>query len=309
MRPVAALLLLYSFAACSGTPSRSGLAEPIRVREGVFHQGSLVGGDAPSQVTAFEYANGIISWEQAGKSLVGRTTADAYAVAIRFLDLGTGSWVVPVGAIDPTANGERIWSLTADFGRDIPPGPQRLQLVPIAENGVAGRETQFEICVLSDLPDNLATCDSSRSPPAAVVSLVWDSEVDLDLVVQTPEGKIVDWRHPSTVLATGGRIDSGALKGPTVGILNRNSNADCVIDSIRREDLVWQGTPLPGTWKVYANLFSACGQPAVSFRAAVYRVGAAGGLVEDQQAAGQLGALAANGGTRLGLLLLEVAFP
>ncbi len=37
------------------------------------------------------------------------------------------------------------------------------------------------------------------------------------------------------------------------------------------ENLVWQTTPLPGRYQVFASLYASCGKPAVRFRAVLYQ--------------------------------------
>jgi hypothetical protein len=304
----AAALLALALAACEALPSLSGLREPIRVREGTFHSGPLPSADdlsAPGpRVTAFENANAIVRWRQGGKALHGRATVDTYSIGIQLAGLGTGHWIVPVGAIDPTAMGERVWGMTLDLGSDIPLGLHPVELVAIDESSTAGPVASFPFCVVGDVPDNLNACDPTRPRPNAIISLTWDTDVDLDLVVQTPDGKTVDARHPTTAVPVNGRITPEALRAPNLGVLDRNSNADCHLDSIRRESLVWQGAPAPGIWSVYANLFSACGHGAVSFRVTVYRDGEV-----TQEASGNLLDLAANGGSQLGLHVLDVELP
>ena len=41
-----------------------------------------------------------------------------------------------------------------------------------------------------NVPDNGATCDPNAALPDTIVSLVWSTDVDLDLIAVTPEGKV-----------------------------------------------------------------------------------------------------------------------
>src|SRR5262249_21741946 len=113
----------------------------------------------------------------------------------------------------------------------------------------------------------LNACDHTIPPPQAVLSLHWDTDADLDLVVITPDGKTVDPKHPTTATGT----DGGVTVDPNVdGVFDHDSNGNCVIDGLRREDLVWQQKPLSGEYYVYTDMFSACGQPAARFTVTLY---------------------------------------
>lgn len=318
--------IILSFAAllvsaCTGVPSTVGLEEPIRIREGAHHEGPLPGSplsdggmpDAPS-ITSIDTPNAVLTIGQAGKVLSGRTSTDAYAVAVAFLDLGSAHYVLPVGAPDPTNGGEFSFIATADFGRDIPPGLHTIGFVAIDAAGRAGTQATLSVCVLPDVPDNFNACDPSTfSPPDTVISLAWSNDVDLDLIVVTPEGKVVSAKRPSTFAVDGGAVPSSALSSPQTGILTRDSNGQCVLDGVRRESLVFQGAPPPGTYRVYANLFASCDRLSTDFRLAVYRsTGAADGgtsLARTDLATGNLLAIQANGGAALGTLVSSITFP
>lgn len=191
-------------AGCSGDPQRVGVTEPFTVRNGAFKEGALPGappsdaGAVEPAITALESAGALVSTAQAGKVYLGRATAQTWSVGVRLDDAGTGWWSVPVGGADPSFGGELTWQFTADFGGDITPGLHRLRFVAIDGAGHAGSQRDLRVCVLPPVPDNLHACDPTIAPPAAVVSLSWDTDADLDLIVVTPDGKVVDARHPTT---------------------------------------------------------------------------------------------------------------
>ncbi len=303
-------------AACTGTPSVLGLQEPIRVRNGTFVAGELPGDpfDAAAPITdpaitLIETANNVVRVGQAGKRISGRASIDAIAVGIAFAGLGSGYWVAPVGPPDPAAGNEYTWTLDASIGWDLPLGPQAIELVAIGEHGVAGRQARTSVCVRPDLLDNFTSCDPSLAPPDTVLALSWDADVDLDLLVRTPSGKLVDPSHPSTVAHQ--PVTAADLAADHVGILDRDSNVNCTIDGINREALVWQTAPEPGTYEVYAELADACGQGAVRFTATLYRAQPAGDgtsqLVEISHQDGRLLGAAADGGRGPGLFLFQLA--
>lgn len=300
-------LALLALTACTGETAELALGEPIRVRGGTFISGPLPSGASPTTITFVQLESNEVRLGQAGKAVAGRASTDAVAVGIAFEDLGTGYWVSPVGPRDPTANNEFTWSLDTSVGWDLPLGPAVLDVVAIDAAGHAGAQYAIPVCVRPDLLDGGSTCSSSAQPPDTVLALEWDQDVDLDLLVATPEGKLVGPSQPTTI-GHAPPITTAELSAPGVGILDRDSNADCRIDGINREALVWKTAPAPGPYVVYANLASACGtSAAVTFRATVYR-NDGGHLVETQHQEGRLLASAANGGRGPGLFLLQLAF-
>ena len=115
MRPDREITLLISaiasLAACTGVDPDRGLDEPLRVSGAAFEQGELPGEpplaegappDAPKadpHVTLIESVNNVFAPGQTGKSMSGRATGGAAAIAVRFADLGSGYWVVPAGSL------------------------------------------------------------------------------------------------------------------------------------------------------------------------------------------------------------------
>lgn len=316
--------LALSLFACSGVRDDVALDEPLRLRRATFKAGELPGAPpapapAPAvspSVTSLETASTVIRPGQTDKTILGRATPDAVAIGLRFTDLGSGYWVFPVDGPDPQNGGELVWEVTADFGYGIPPGIHALRVVAIDGAGHAGTQRELSVCVTPSIPDNLNACDPTLTPPAAVLSLAWDTPVDLDLVVVTPDGRIVDAKHPRTVAPpppgpTSGGADAGAAAG--AGTFDRDSNGGCVIDGQQRENLVFQSRPAPGSYLVYANLFDACGHAPVHFQLSLFEPEATADpkvqrLVESITKKGVLLAVDANGGSKIGTFVTEVSF-
>jgi len=312
------LTLAAALLACgSGTKSETGLGEPLRVRNGTFREGALPGlppvppgaPDVPPVVTSFESASTTVRLGQADKALLGRASPDAVAVALRFADLGSGYWVLPVDAPDPGNNGELVWQASTDFGGDLPPGLHPLRVVAIDASGRAGAQRELTVCVTPRAPDNLNACDATLRPPAAVLSLAWDTPADVDLVVVAPDGSILDAKRPRSAP----RGDAG-VDPSLVGTIDRDSNRGCVIDGVQRENLVFPARPPPGSYLVYASLFDACGAAPVHFRFSLFEpeavddAGKTFRVVESVTKSGVLTAVDASGGARIGTFVTEVTF-
>ncbi len=324
MRAFVLLCLLWPLFACSSQAQNSGITEPLRVTyEGTsnaqFRAGALPGSKPLTSAetlanaaqnpptVSLNVSGSVIRESDTGFVISGSTSSEAVAVGIRFADLGTGYWVLPVAGQDPTRPGTFSWSATLDFGTGIPPGFHPLLAVGIDGAGHGGTQTEQDLCVASDIPDNLSACSPGAKPPTTVLSMVWDTPVDLDLRVITPQGKIVDPKHPSTALAVNGRVDPSV---PGTGVFDTDAERDCVDTGHLRENLVWQDPPDPGRYYVYASLYSACGQSSVRFTVSLNQPGPAedGGvhqLVSTFETTGELLASAADAGTSLGLFVTE----
>lgn len=309
MRARAAVLFL-ALAGCSGQPVLPGVGEPLVVRSATFVSGPLPGTPpvdegtpASPAVTTIQSVNNAFSAGQAGASYSGDVSDDATAVAVRFPELGTGYWVFVPGAPDAVNPGNNIWSMTFDVARDVPPGLNTLRFAAIGPDGASGSQVDQPVCIDAVIPDNYNVCFPSRPPPSTVLSLSWDAPVDLDLQVVTPNGTVVSAKRPSTGAW-------GTANGD--GALDRDSNANCVADGRNREDVVWKDPPSPGTYIVYASLFSACGKPAVRFDVSLYGAAPVDGgqtLAKKLEAAGELLSTDQNGGAGLGLYVTSFTLP
>lgn len=257
---------------CEGTRAESGLTEPLRVKNAQFVEGALPGsqpgtaGRDDLRITQVTSSNRVALPGQAGKKLEGRAGNGASAIGIRFSDMGTGYWVFPLGAPDPQFPGELSWEAEFDvsLAASDAPGFHPVRVVAVDGAGVAGEQSEWSLCVASRLPDNLNACDPNVAPPDVVISLSWDTPMDLDLEATLPSGKTVDPKHP----LSDPTADGGAAS-PDVATISRDSLAGCVDDGRRQEDLVWTKRPT-GSVDLYVHLFDGCGKPAAGFTMVVY---------------------------------------
>ena len=70
------------------------------------------------------------------------------------------------------------------------------------------------------------------------------------------------------------------------GVLSADANADCRLDGLGAENVVWTSAPPQGRYLVRVDTFSLCGEPASAWRVEAFlrgaRVGAAEGISTDQ---------------------------
>jgi hypothetical protein len=208
-----------------------------------------------------------------------------------------------MGPADNQFPGEQTWQTNTDFdpiAMAQTPGHQVLRYVAIDESGKAGPPNDVDVCFDPRIPDNGALCDPSRTPPAAVLTLTFDADADVDLVVVGPD-HTTDPKHPTTIPPDAGVFD------PTSGKLDRDSLAACVKDGRRQEDLVWNATPTGTTFDVYARLFDACGQPGVSYAVELYTFSGTSPVAQ-KSAKGVFTSYDANGGAAIGTYLFSFTF-
>jgi hypothetical protein len=315
-----AVSVALALGAC-GKIEELGLDEPIRVTTAAYTAGPLPGSDFDADagtppvaplVTSVESPSAIIALGAQGRSFLGRTTPDAYAVAVALGDEGRAHWLQPVGAPDPTVMGERTFTMGIDFASDLAPGLYALRFVAIDGAGRGGTRTEFPICVVPDYPDGLNACDPQLAVPAALVTLTWDTQADVDLLLVTPEGALVSGKSPTTT-PDDGIVPPERLADPRTGVFLRDSNGACVIDGQRRESVLWREAPEPGLYLAYASLFDTCGEPIAHFTLTVWRRTTADDgttrLVAETVKRGSLLPLEASGGRTRGTYVGAIAFP
>jgi hypothetical protein len=233
---------------------------------------------------------------------------NAVSVGIALDAIGTGYWVVPAGDPSPTVG--LSFDALCDFDRTIPSENYNMRAVAFDENGNPGPQAApKKVCVVSAVPDNFRACTRAFTPEA-VISIEWDANVDLDLQVRTPTGRIVEPKSPTSLPPS----DAGAIPAGSATI-DRDSGAACVNDAIRHENLVWPtGSDPAGRYAIYANLFDACKQGSVRFTVTAYRASHAGEdggnshLVQGFEKSGELLDFQANGGSGRGLFVGEIIF-
>jgi hypothetical protein len=266
------LALLVANAGCgAGSASaQGGFSEPIQVLNGQFFPGDMVAGTSGPVVRSLSDPNNSVRQGQSGWGLSGDAQAGTWAVALRFADLGSGYWVVPVSSPDFSTPSDLLWGARVEFSRDLPPGTHDMNVITVKADQTFGPLTSSGIKRLTVLP-LLPNAD-------VVLSLEWDTDADLDLHLTGPLElgmSEVYPKQPSTAA-----FDGVANKFPPgTGLLDRDSEARCVRDGFRREDVVWNshetgatalGPPVPGNYLIRVDMFDACGQGYANFKVTLF---------------------------------------
>lgn len=180
----------------------------------------------------------------------------------------TNHWVVLPSSFDFTVPDELTYAIKLEFSFAIQTDTLNVYMQAADTSGALGPPSIAEYTILPDVP-----------PAALLISLGWDAPADLDLHVELPDGTIVGAKNINSTKPSSIPGDPGYMYG---GYLDLDSNQQCLIDSLNRENFVWldhEGDPrnLPppsGRYKVYANLFAPCGASSVNFEATATLAGA-----------------------------------
>jgi hypothetical protein len=229
-----------------------------------------------------------------GDPITGALGDTATAAAIG-LQGDTGYWIVAAGVPDVATPNAPSFSAAASFSSGLVVGRYALVARAVDADGHFGPpSTQPLVAELS--PTN---------PPATgdlVVTLTWDTESNLNLHVVDPDGIEIFWNEQSSEPP----FSFAQSDGGSYGYIDYDSNANCVIDGLRREDAIWPHSPPSGRYTVRVDASSLCGQPIANWTVSATlegkEIGRAAGVALDTQTIGSHGAGA-------GVLALQLSVP
>jgi hypothetical protein len=240
---VAMMAVIAVFAGCGVSPD-PGLSADLQVEGARFSTGApAAGGDGPA-VRGLQLADAHIAAGAHDRPLLGQLDRSATAVTLR-LDGDRGYWIVPAGVPATEAPTLPTFDVRLAFARTLPTGARTLIAQAVDADGHVGP------------PSTLALDIAGAALPsgAMVVHLEWRGTADLDLHLVDPFG-IETWaRHPN-------------------GLLDVDSNAQCVFDGRDQENIVFTAPPPPGHYIVRVDAFSLCGAALADWRVDVLRDGA-----------------------------------
>jgi len=211
-----------------------------------------------------------------GRSCSGVVEPSATAVALA-LDGDKGYWVLPSQPPEIAAPGFPTFATEVSFASSLAAGSRRLLARAVDAEGRFGPELAKPLTV------------SARALPAGrlVIALSWSNQADLDLHVVDPAGVEIWKRNINSYEPPG----PGAPPEPPGtphpgGVLDFDSNAQCVADGRRAENVVWTDPPPKGHYLVRVDTFSLCGAPNAYWRVEALldgrSLGAAEGLATER---------------------------
>jgi hypothetical protein len=228
-----AIAVALALAGCDGVPSNRGLSAEMQVSGGQFAEGPLPEASGGPAVVSLDLLSNAVHAGEIEAPLSGALGPSATAAAIGLVG-DSGYWLVPAGLPNVSAPAYPTFGVTLSFSPTLAAGAYTLVVQAAAPDGSFGAPD----------PSPLKVAGPAVIPGALVVTLRWDTESDLDLHVVDPSG-IEIWR--------GDEVPAG-----TTGYLDFDSNADCVIDGRRQEDVIFPATPPSGSYRVLVDTFSLC---------------------------------------------------
>jgi hypothetical protein len=216
-----------------------------------------------------------------GDGISGALGPTATAAAIG-LQGDVGYWVVVAGVPNVAAPTYPTFAATAAFSEGIVLGSYTLVVRGVDQDGNFGPPST-QILVAEPSPTN--------PPPSGnlVVTLTWDTESNLNLHVIDPGGAEIYWGNPSSQPPP----PNNDADGGSYGYIDYDSNANCILDGLRREDAIWPGAPPAGKYTVRVDAPSLCGQPIANWTASAVlegqQVAVASGVAVDADTWGDHG--------------------
>jgi hypothetical protein len=228
-----AVLVLAAASGCGGVPSNPGLSAEMQVSGGQFTAGPMPPASGGPDVVSLDLLSNAAHAGEIEAPLSGALGPRATAVAIGLVG-DEGYWIVPAGLPSVAAPSYPTFGVTLSFSPALAAGTYSLLVQAADAAGDFGAPD----------PSPLTVAAAPAITGALVVTLRWDTESDLDLHVVDPNG-IEIWR--------GDKVPAG-----TTGYLDFDSNAECVIDGRRQEDVIFPADPPSGSYRVLVDTFSLC---------------------------------------------------
>ena len=274
MRLAAGLILIAATAgACGGASPESGVTAYLRLASAQFVPGAL-SPDAGTQaadggslgppihgvnLSVTNVYPGIQNVPLSGDVQKGTS------VLVGLAD-DAGYWIVPAPFLDVQTPNNYLFQTKMSLSPATPEGPQILIIRGVDASGQIGPAQQFTLMVAPPAPTG-----------ALVISLEWDTESDMDLHAVVPNTTDptmpieIYYKNrvglpppvPGTPPLTG---DYLAAAVAAAGSLDFDSNAGCVIDGRRQENIIYTQQPPPGLYTVRVDASSLCGQADAQWR-------------------------------------------
>lgn len=271
----ALLLAAIALAGCGRATDDPGLDALLRLSSAQFYRGAPpVATDGPMVAQLLPSPTTIIRGAPSG--VAGSVPRGTTAVAV-YLDGDVGYWIVNPGNFDPLVANQLNFSTGATYAQTLPAGTFTVKAQAADARG------HFGPAVSVDVKTNDVT-----PADTLLVSLKWDTEADLDLHLVTPDGTEV-WANkinsqPPPV--PGQPSDPNGFKNG--GILDFDSNGNCMIDGRREENIFWTVAPPSGHYIARVDTYSMCGEYIANWRLAVTfndgNLGQASGFGRDSDA-------------------------
>jgi hypothetical protein len=267
-----------------GVRGRTGLEALLRASGGTFVDQPIPTADDPTVsngplINVGRYPS-TAQPGQVGLSFAGILTQGGRSVAVGLAD-DRAYWIIPAPSVNQEvgSKGELLFSANLSFSPLIAPGTHNLVMRAVGADGRMGSPTIAPVMIAS----------FANVRGAFQIKLLWDTNADLDLHVIVPVDPKdlidpADPKAPKTIEVWNNQPSSlpprpifepyTAEEIMNGGLLDYDSNAGCVIDGRREENIVWGAGPLPaGDYIVRVDTVSLCGEVDAQWQLDVFRDG------------------------------------
>ena len=255
LKHITALTTVLVLGGCGGLEADLGANALMRVSEATFVARDLPGaGNGPEVISAITQTNTFRPGE-VSKPLGGTLDADATAVLVG-LRGDVGHWRVVAAPPQVNQPLQPTFDLRLDFSTSLLRDNAEIVLHAVDAQGNVGPAQNV----------TLQQAQSQAPEGELVFSLRWDRDADLDLKVITPDEVEISARNPNSAQPPQPGLPPSPEALAAGGRLDRDSNAQCTIDGVRHENILWTQSPPPGRYKVLIDTFSMCGQASARWR-------------------------------------------
>jgi len=256
-------------ASCDRVQADDGLDAAMHIDGARFFRGAMPEPEGGPKVKSVTIGR-TFSVGSTGKSCTGELERAGTAVAIGLAgDLGY--WVVRADVPNAAALDAPTFTTTLGFAKTTKTGPRQLVVRAVDADQRFGPPSVRDLVIQERaLPDG-----------QLVISLSWDNGADLDLHVVDPSGVEIFKRNPSSYEPPppgGPREPPGTPHDG--GVLDFDSNAACVEDGRRAENVLWTDPPPKGHYLVRVDTNSLCGEATTRWRVQALLRGTAIGTSE-----------------------------
>jgi hypothetical protein len=254
------LLALTLFSSCGALTADPGLRAWLRVADAQFVAASLPVASTGAAIVEASLSRATVARGDTELTLSGSLARRTTAVQLEG-EGAEGFWVIRAGLADPTVPDVLTLRGALTVSPDAPPGATVVHLQAVTD-GVVGPRLELPLEVV----------EPNRPTGALVISLQWDTASDLDLHVVDAHGVEIWARHPNSWAPTPGQpVDPNAWR--TGGVLDADSNAQCLIDGRDAENVVWSQPPPAGHYVVRVDTVSLCEASSARWRVEVTSAG------------------------------------
>jgi hypothetical protein len=259
-------LLFPHLLGCEGASAQSGTVCTLRIQGAQYLPGELDQDDHEPlpEVHRIDSDNNSVYRGITKKKLAGAVGPGSSSVLVG-LQGDSGHWVLPVQSLDTSAPGDFTFAGQASLSELAPLGPATLLFRAVSKEGAIGPVVKHAWKITETAVSG-----------GLVISLDWDTDADLDLRVTAPDatGKEVEiWSRKTSTAIKPGPGDPPLTEEDlaTVGRLDFDSNAQCVLDGRRQENVTWVSKPAPANqlYTARVDTFSLCGGTLARWRVRV----------------------------------------